>query len=1260
MNPEGQMRLSDSVKLFGLCTDMCPEYERVRRIVEEDVKPPECTPDTQHLPRKQRIPDETRMVKAYTRSAAGMDVELVSEIRSPATCLRTINYLMQRLDGDDFDFLHSWIWDRTRSIRKDLRTQRIEQRPDINLLLQCLERCARFLLLAAHQMARTKKEDYTYHQDIEQLNATLISLQERYVDNRRVGYPSENEAEFWAYRLILAPLFKNPHLEDQLHALPLDLRNNRRVHTAIEIFRTMKSIIFTDDASFVQSQANWKRFWDLIKSPSVSYLMACAAEISFQRVRHAVLDGIWRSYRKGAPRRPQQVDAWKPDMLKEVLGFDTTTEAVNLCEAFGFQFKTNGNNQTYLDVTGKGFVKSPLLMGNNIKPQTFSNDIVEMKRFDRAFSAVVQAMSVREAKAQGLMVKSAEERMEEESPLFFPETSTKPTNPFAQPSNTASAPSSNPFLPKPAAIPAPVAAPNPFVTEKTKQDSSSFSTSGIQPGVFDAAKNPIKFATPEISSTPFANLGNSFLFGAKPESTPTNAARAAEKAPAAPAVNPFLAYKLAQPQTATAPATVTPTGLRFPGLTPNERQPESSPLFSNTPAGSPGQPDTSLHDAAKQKAEEEEKQKKAAAEALAQQQRAREEEARQARAEAERKRLQAEEERQRLEQEARDRVVREMRERKAREEEARRAQLQEKESTWDTLATDCMLDPNDGLLWQYLENLVGTTASEVEAAEKEAKRRQIWEEKKVLANAMYEQRLLGLKRLVMATWLAKIEKKKRAEQARDRRRRLKERKAHKMSVDLTPSQAPTPTASEASIALVVDDAAFQKPRAPASARRTKRTEERRGTQNPQQNGSIEAPAQHIESVQQAAAPAVLTPVSMNGSQSSSLGYSEAYKRSTAPIDRTETDYFQLRAQGLDPRKFRKRSFDSSSGDETPKVEPKRPKIAIAPQTTGRPRLPSGTAAEDIAARLHAVQESFRKSGGSPKPVNGAASADGRSSLDSRRKTLLEQAKKAIGKSTTSNTSPPSVQHDWSRSVPNLAMSTSSGRRSVLGKSTVVAPPDDRPAYWARKSRFVPQHLYGQGPEAVRAYRVEYGLNSPAASRASTTEPPAASSPIPTQQSYPPQAGYAQEEYSGDEEEASDIEIVDVDAEDEEIGTTEEEYEGDEESEEEEDHPPHPDELQRNQSHPGQQYDEEGDSPINDGFGYANGYVNGQYDQSAAEALDDYEVYTGDEEDDEEDTQHHHPYFAQQAQHFQPAQHGKPAPPQFSAGGTEDDAIELSD
>lgn len=42
MNPEGQMKLEDSVKLKGLCNDMCPEFERVRRIAQKDYKRPEC------------------------------------------------------------------------------------------------------------------------------------------------------------------------------------------------------------------------------------------------------------------------------------------------------------------------------------------------------------------------------------------------------------------------------------------------------------------------------------------------------------------------------------------------------------------------------------------------------------------------------------------------------------------------------------------------------------------------------------------------------------------------------------------------------------------------------------------------------------------------------------------------------------------------------------------------------------------------------------------------------------------------------------------------------------------------------------------------------------------------------------------------------------------------------------------------------------------------------------------------------------------
>lgn len=87
MNPDGQMDLRHAIELTALCEEMCPEYERVRRIVQNDLKAPEYTADSAHGPRKDRVPDETRMVKAHTRSAAGAESEFPTDVRTPATCL---------------------------------------------------------------------------------------------------------------------------------------------------------------------------------------------------------------------------------------------------------------------------------------------------------------------------------------------------------------------------------------------------------------------------------------------------------------------------------------------------------------------------------------------------------------------------------------------------------------------------------------------------------------------------------------------------------------------------------------------------------------------------------------------------------------------------------------------------------------------------------------------------------------------------------------------------------------------------------------------------------------------------------------------------------------------------------------------------------------------------------------------------------------------------------------------------------------------
>ncbi|KAH8725246.1 SAC3/GANP/Nin1/mts3/eIF-3 p25 family-domain-containing protein [Phaeosphaeriaceae sp. PMI808] len=1144
MNPEGQMRLSDSVKLIGSCTDMCPEYERVRRIVEEDVKPPECTQETQHLPRKQRIPDESRMVKAYARSAAGMDVELVSEIRSPATCLKTLDYLMQRLDDDEFDFLHSWIWDRTRAIRKDLRTQRIEQRSDIVILLTCLERSARFLLLSTHQMARTTKEDYSHQQDIEQLNQTLMSLKERYVDNRRVGYPSENESEFWAYRLILAPLFTNTHLENEIHSLSSDLRHNRRVQTAIEIYRVLKSVILTKSSSFVQAQANWKRFWEIIKAPNVSYLMACAAEVSFQRVRHVVLDTVWRVYRMGTTTRPHTVETWTTDKLKDVLGFDTDAEAVKLCEAYGFVFNTTNEGRTFLDVTAKGFARTPLGLAADLSPQTFSRGIVEKKRYNRAFSAVVQAMSVREAQTHGLMMESTGEEWEDAGSLFVAEAPTAQPNIFAQASGTPSGISTNPFQPQSTSIATSGISSNPFIKPHlTSQPFPGSSPAGAQSGVFDVSKDTIKFAPSGPSSTPLtgSNKPNPFI------STPP-ALQATSSTPSTNGTSPagfnfFAQAAKAMPQQpAATPPAAKSSGFVFSGVSSSGQETQNSaPTLSFTPAGSPAPADPTLKDAEKQKVKEQEKLHKAEAEAKAraevQRQRALVEQARQAKEAAEWQRFEAEQHRLRLQQEAQDRIVREARQRQEKEEQERMARIQARETVYNSLTTGILLDVEQGLMSQFVENMLWNVVDEVVEAAQEAKRRDIWERKKVLADAMYEQKQLGFKRLVMASWIAKLEKKKRAQKTRDRRQRLKKQRALMLNTE----NAATDIHTEATTTRLHDEDTFQKPKALASARRAKRTEERRVVNNSIPNGGLSTlrnpaiPEQHML-VQKA-----LTPISMGHSQTSSLGYSEAYYKSTAPIDRTETDWFELRAQGIDPSLHRKRSFGSSSDEEKLALELKRPKMS--PSTNKRHSQPASTTTitADHRARLDAIARHSKNFKGSTQAVADPKPDNGRSSLGPRVNQLLEKARQAISPRVTA--SAPKVQHDFGRSAPNLGLSTSSGRQSVLGKSVGTAATDSRPAYWARKSRFVPQQLYGQGPEAIRAYREQYGLNSPASTRPNSTEPLTVSSPVPTQQSYVPVNGYTQEQYS--EEESNGIEVVDVDAEDE-NAIIDEEYDDDEE------------------------------------------------------------------------------------------------------------------
>jgi hypothetical protein len=148
-------------------------------------------------------------------------------------------------------------------------------------------------------------------------------------------------------------------------------------------------------------------------------------------------------------------------------------------------------------------------------------------------------------------------------------------------------------------------------------------------------------------------------------------------------------------------------------------------------------------------------------------------------------------------------------------------------------------------------------------------------------------------------------------------------------------------------------------------------------------------------------------------------------------------------------------------------------------------------------------------------------------------------------------SAPNMQHEFSRSVPDLNHRASNRSFSTLGNGMGTSASKDRPAYWARQSRFVPQHLYGKGSEAVLEYRRQFRTSTGSSASASVEPqenlgPLQLSSPIPTQSSYDPEQlleDFDSEDVSG----TGDDEGGEMEGDDEEMF----EYEDEEEEEEEE-------------------------------------------------------------------------------------------------------------
>lgn len=489
-DPDKPKKLSEAIDFKGTCEEMCPEFEKITRIIEHDVQGPEkdTAPDGHNL-----WPSPRKMVKALARSAAGQDAPLPEDVRSPSALRRTLDYLIDTVLGpNELPAIHGFLWDRTRAIRRDFVFQQSSMSSDeLTEQVYCLETITRFHVVALHQMSRDDvvAEDFSEQQEIEQLGKTLLSLIHAYEDCNAQGITCENEAEFRAYYVLFNS--HNPGIFETVQDWGWKFWGESDViRTSVCLVEALQNIwdlhgpLKPLSATNI-AQNSYNRFFAIIEDRKVSYHMACFAEIYFNKVRKAALKTILSSYRK----QKLQTEDWTLSKLNVYLRFDDEQDIIPFAEAYGLNFEER-DGEDFLTFESDDSMVDPF---PQLKQQ-HSSKLVERKRGSHSLPDVIHRTVFEEP------LLGEEETFARDQSIHFPE-------PLASTSKTLS--------------------PN-MANENTKLQSNE--NLGGRPGVIPFGSNAGLGSTSKQSSTP-ASSPFSFLagsndktaeLGTSPSTTPAN------------------------------------------------------------------------------------------------------------------------------------------------------------------------------------------------------------------------------------------------------------------------------------------------------------------------------------------------------------------------------------------------------------------------------------------------------------------------------------------------------------------------------------------------------------------------------------------------------------------------------------------------------------------------------------------------------------------------------------------------------------------
>lgn len=225
-------------------------------------------------------------VKQYSRSSADQESPLPHELRPEPVLKMTMTYLLQNImdlcdvpDTNVSDWFH-FLWDRTRSIRKDITQQELCSPGSVLLV----EQCARFHIHCAARLVAEEPQVFDQKINTENLTKCLQSLKYMYHDLELKMVRCPNEAEFRAYVVLLN--LHNANFLWEVKQLRPEILNSPEVRYAISVYLAMES-------------NNYVKFFALVRS--TTYMNACILLRYFTQVRVKALTIMLKAYVARAP-----------------------------------------------------------------------------------------------------------------------------------------------------------------------------------------------------------------------------------------------------------------------------------------------------------------------------------------------------------------------------------------------------------------------------------------------------------------------------------------------------------------------------------------------------------------------------------------------------------------------------------------------------------------------------------------------------------------------------------------------------------------------------------------------------------------------------------------------------------------------------------------------------------------------------------------------------------------------------------------------